>query len=92
MRANAYAGLARNAELKGDPEGALRYYMSVGILFDDPVLVPEALNKAATLLDKLGRAEEAKAMREELRARYPASPLAAPKQAMSVTRERTVCS
>ncbi len=92
LRANAYAGLARNAELKGDAEGALRYYMSVGILFDDPVLVPEALNKAAALLDKLGRAEEAKAMREELRARYPASPLAAPKQAMAVTLERTVCS
>ncbi len=80
LRAHAYAGLARNAALKGDGEAALRYYMSVGILFDDPVLVPEALSKAAALLDKLGRGEEAKAMREELRNRYPDSPLAKPVQ------------
>jgi tetratricopeptide (TPR) repeat protein len=39
LRAHAYAGLARNAELKGDVEAALRYYMSVGILFDDATLV-----------------------------------------------------
>jgi len=80
LRARAYAGLARNAESKGDSEGALRYYMSVGILFDDATLVPEALNKSALLLDKLGRADEARAMRDELRARYPASPLAKPEQ------------
>ncbi len=92
LRANAYAGLARNAEQKGDAEGALRYYMSVGILFDDPVLVPAALSKAAALLDKLGRKDEAKAMREELRARYPASPLATPGQAQAVALERKVCS
>ena len=90
LRANAYAGLARNAESKGDSEGALRYYMSVGILFDDPVLVPEALSKAAALLDKLGRKDEAKAMREELRTRYPASPLATPRQASTLAFERTV--
>jgi tetratricopeptide (TPR) repeat protein len=83
LRAHAYAGLARNAELKGDAEGALRYYMSVGILFDDATLVPEALDKAAGLLDKLGRAEEARTMRSELRARYPDSPLAKPGKAES---------
>ena len=88
LRANAYAGLARNAELKGDAEGALRYYMSVGILFDDSALVPEALSKAAALLDKLGRKEEAQAMRVELRTRYPASPLATPGQTRAVTLER----
>jgi TolA-binding protein len=92
LRANAYAGLARNAEQKGDVEGALRYYMSVGILFDDPVLVPEALKKAAALLEKLGRGEEAQAMREELRIRYPASQPAAPGQARAATLEREVCS
>ncbi len=80
LRARAYAGLARNAEAQGDVEAALRYYMSVGILFDDPVLVPEALHKSALLLDKAGRAEEARAMREELKTRYPSSPLSAPKQ------------
>jgi TolA-binding protein len=80
LRARAYAGLARNAELKGDTEGALRYYMSVGILFDDAALVPDSLNKAAMLLDKVGRGEEARAMRDELKARYPESPLAKPGQ------------
>ena len=75
LRAHAYVGLARNAELKGDVEGALRYYMSVGILFNDATLVPDALHKSSILLDNLGRAAEAQAMREELQARYPGSPL-----------------
>ena len=70
-RALAYCGLARNADLKGDAESALRYYISVSILFDDPVLVPDAMNKAAALLDKLNRGEEANAMRDELKTRYP---------------------
>jgi len=88
LRANAYAGLARNAELKGDSEAALRYYMSVGILFDDASLVPEALSKAASLLDKCGRVDEARAMREELKARYPDSPLAKPGQTGTDKSER----
>jgi len=70
-RALAYSGLARNAEMKGDADAALRYYMSIGILFDDPVIVPESMSKAAALLDKLGRGGEATAMRDELKARYP---------------------
>lgn len=88
LRARAYAGLARNAEAQGDVEAALRYYMSVGILFDDPVLVPEALHKSALLLDKAGRAEEARAMREELKTRYPASPLSAQKQTKTAYKVR----
>ena len=88
LRAHAYAGLARNAELKGDVEAALRYYMSVGILFDDATLVPEALHKASVLLDKLGRAAEAQAMRDELKTRYPDSPQAKPGQAGAGDRER----
>ncbi len=88
LRAHAYAGLARNAEIKGDAEGALRYYMSVGILFDDAKLVPEALSKASALLEKLGRAQEAKAMRDELRNRYPNSPLANPGQTQAAAPER----
>jgi len=88
LRAHAYAGLARNAEQKGDETAALRYYMSVGILFDDAVLVPEALHKAAALLDKVGRAKEAAALRDELRTRYPASPLANPGPAQATAGER----
>lgn len=77
MRARAYAGLARNAELKGDLDAALRYYISVGILFDHQEIVPAALSKAAELLDKQGRPEEANKMREELKQRYPNAPQAA---------------
>ncbi len=76
MRARAYAGLANNAELKGDVEAAVRYYVSVGILFDHEEIVPAALSKAAELLEKQGRAAEAAKMREELKQRYPTSPLA----------------
>jgi len=87
LRAHAYAGLARNAEQKGDAEAALRYYMSVGILFDDAALVPEALHKAALLLDKLGRAAEAQALRDELKTRYPEAPQSRPGEAQTVVRE-----
>jgi len=77
MRARAYAGLARNAELSGDLQSAVRYYISVGILFDDKELVPEALSKAAELLEKQGNQDEAEKMRDELKQRYPDSPQAA---------------
>ena len=88
LRAHAYAGLARNADLKGDTEAALRYYMSVGILFEDAALVPEALSRAAALLDKLGRGAEAQAVRDELRNRYPNSPHANPAQPGAAVTER----
>lgn len=70
-RARAYAALARNAERNNDREGALRYYMSVSILFNDPVIVPDCIKKAITILDALNRREEAQAMRDELKTRYP---------------------
>ncbi|MFO7937095.1 MAG: tetratricopeptide repeat protein [Kiritimatiellia bacterium] len=75
LRARAYAGLAENAEQQGDVEAAIRYYISVGILFDHKEIVPRALHKAAILLEKQGRIEEADKMREELKQRYPGSPL-----------------
>ena len=62
--------------------------MSVGILFDDPVLVPEALHKSAALLDKAGRADEAQAIREELKTRYPASPFATQRQTGAIFKVR----
>ncbi|MEI6644773.1 MAG: tetratricopeptide repeat protein [bacterium] len=70
-RARAYAALARNAEQNKDREGALRYYMSVSILFNDPVIVPACIKKAITILDALNRHEEAQSMRDELKTRYP---------------------
>lgn len=71
IRARAYIGLAVNAERQQDLEQALRYYISVGILFDDAQLVPQALLKSADILEKLKRVDEARTMREELQTRYP---------------------
>jgi TolA-binding protein len=45
--------------------------MSISILFNDAVLVPPCMKKAITILDTLGRKEEAKAMRDELKSRFP---------------------
>ncbi len=75
IRARAYMGMARNAEFKDDIESALRYYMSVNVLFDEPVIVPESLLRSAQLLEKLGRTAEAATMRRELLERYPDSKL-----------------
>ncbi|MBP5509483.1 MAG: tetratricopeptide repeat protein [Kiritimatiellae bacterium] len=71
IRARAYAALAENAEKKGDEETALRYHMSVGILFDDKELVPASILASVRLLEKLGRPDEAVKLRDELDERYP---------------------
>ncbi len=73
LRAHAYAALARAAEARQDPAAAVRYYLSVAILYDDPVQVPAALDRAATLLGGLGRAEESRTAARELVTRYPES-------------------
>ncbi len=77
IRAGAYAALGRAAEQRGDLENAVRYHMSVAILFDDPVSVPQALDRAAGLLEKLGRVAESRAAAAELCERYPQSAEAA---------------
>lgn len=71
IRARAYMGLADASEKKGDLQAALRYNMSVSILFDNAEIVPQAFARAASLLDRLGRQDEAAAMREESKRRYP---------------------
>jgi TolA-binding protein len=76
LRAYAYAALGQAAEQRGDREGAVRFHMSVAILFDDPEKVPAALDRAAVLLAELGRDAESRATVAELLERYPASPQA----------------
>ncbi len=73
MRAHAYAGLGRCAEARGQNEAAIRYYLSVALLYDDPVLVPVALDKAAALHVALGRLADSETIGRELVARYPES-------------------
>jgi TolA-binding protein len=73
LRAHAYAGLGRCAEARDQKEMALRYYLSVALLYDDPVLVPAALEKVARLHAALGHPAESEAAGRELIDRYPES-------------------
>ena len=76
LRAHAYAALGAAAERRGDRAAAVRYHMSVAILYDDAEKVPMALDRAATLLVELGREAESRATVAELLERYPDSPQA----------------
>lgn len=73
LRAHAYVGLGRCAEARDQKELALRYYLSVALLYDDPVLVPAALEKVARLHAALGHPAESEAAGSELIDRYPES-------------------
>ncbi len=76
VKARAYAGLGKTAKAMKDDEGAARYFMSVAILYDDPVLVPACLSEAEQAFARLGREEDRKMAIAELRERYPGSPQA----------------
>ena len=71
FRARSYYGLGRCAEAKEDWEAARRLYLSVGLLYDDPDLTPDSLERAAAVMDRLGLSKEAEQARKELLDRYP---------------------
>ena len=71
IRARSYFGLGRAAEMGEDWNRAARYYLGVGILFDDPEITPESLHRAAIALGRAGRNEERARALEELKERYP---------------------
>lgn len=73
VRARAFFGLGRAAELRKSDEEASRYYMSVAILYDHSDLVPESLYCAAGAFARLGRDDERRKAIGELAARYPES-------------------
>lgn len=73
IRARAFYGLGRAAEMSGSKENASRYYMSVAILYDNDQLVPESLYRAAKLYDALGRTDDRNKAAKELSERYPNS-------------------
>jgi len=81
IRARSYYGLARCADARGDLQAALRYYMGVGLLFDDERIVPESLYRAAEDCRRLDRPEQARKLLDELRRRYPNSKWARRKDA-----------
>lgn len=73
IRARAYAGIGKALKAQGDSEGAVKYFMSVALLFEDPTLVPECMGEAAILFQQLGRKEESDKVWQELAQRYPQS-------------------
>jgi TolA-binding protein len=73
IRANAYMGLGRSTQALGEADEAARYFMSVAILYDDAVMVPEGLYQAATIFGELDKEDERNKTIDELHARYPDS-------------------
>lgn len=76
IRAMAYSALGDLEVQRDHPEAAVRYFLSVGLLFDDPDLTPPAMRKAAEQLERLGRNRERDSVIAELLERYPDSPAA----------------
>ncbi len=70
LRIHAYAGLARTALASGDKDAAASYFLTTCLLYHDPELVPPLAREALPLLDELGRADEAKTLREMLEREY----------------------
>ncbi len=73
LRVQAYAGIGKALKAQGDLAGAARYFLSVAVLFDDPVLVPECLHEAAAAFEAAGRKEESDKVVKELLERFPES-------------------
>lgn len=73
VRARSLMGLGRLAEQAGDFARAARFFLSVGVLFDDPAITPEALYRATVALAETDRAMEREETARELKARYPNS-------------------
>lgn len=71
IRARSYMGLGRLYEQQGDYPKAARLFMSVAVLFDDGVLVPEALKSAARCFAEQGLKKESEQAMAELHSRYP---------------------
>ncbi|MGN1359790.1 MAG: tol-pal system YbgF family protein, partial [Kiritimatiellia bacterium] len=65
------------------PAEAIRTAMTLAILFDDPVSVPEALDVAVELLEQTGDKVEAARVSAELVDRYPSSPQAAKRKGVA---------
>lgn len=76
MQANALKGVGLSEMKLERWEAAAKTFLSVSILFDDPVLVPQCLDLAAFAFDRAGRPDQAAAIRAERAERYPPSPSA----------------
>ncbi len=73
VRARSLVGLGKVALAKEQPDEAARLFLSVGILYDDPILVPESLYYAAVSFDAQDRRDDVMLVVSELSDRYPDS-------------------
>ena len=73
IRAFGYAGMGESSEMLGNADEALRYYMSVGLLFNGDDLVPKCLSKAIKILEVKGENDKADNLKKELKNNYPDS-------------------
>ncbi|HMO51296.1 MAG TPA: tetratricopeptide repeat protein [Kiritimatiellia bacterium] len=74
VRARSYLQLGVAHEALDQWAEATRYYLGVGVLFDDDALTPESLFRAAGALSAQERHAERAGVLKELRQRYPESP------------------
>ena len=73
MRIYAYVGLARTALAAGRKDDAVRYFMTVSLLYRNDRILPGILVETVELLESMGRMEEAEKVRGELIEHYPDS-------------------
>jgi len=73
IRARSYLKLGISYEAMENWTEASRYYLSGGVLFDDPALTPESLYRAAGALHAQLKNDERARVVTELRERYPDS-------------------
>ena len=74
LRVRAYVALGRAALAAGNSDAAARYLLTVCMLYRDPEELPPVMLETIRLLEGLGRTEEARSLRETLRADYPGTP------------------
>jgi len=77
IRARSYLKLGVSYEAMENWTEAGRYYLSGGVLFDDPALTPESLYRAAGVLHAQLKNDERANVVAELRERFPGSEWAA---------------
>src|SRR5207249_9393264 len=72
-RVNAQARLlAGDVEMERNQfEEAGKAYLSVALLYDDPAITPQALDKAAKAYEKAGKLDEAQRASAQLHQKYP---------------------
>ncbi len=73
IRARCYLQLGIAHEALQQWSEAARFYLGVGVLFDDPVLTPESLYRAAGALEAQQKPGQRDQVLTELKQRYPGS-------------------